>query len=417
MATGTNADLAFLQKIVWPTGYDPKALVKDKPGVANTPHKKNFTTGKTLEIPAPYSTPQGASAQVAVAAANASTSQGSTFGVTQCSYFAQLRLDGRLVKNAKEGNADSQFVEQFKYEADMVEDAIGWELERQMFGTQAGYRGKIGAVSIGANTTVTLDKVTDAIFFRPKMVIVLGTTAGGAIRTAGTTNKATISAVNAATGLLTFTGQNFTTLFGTAAIGDFIFREGDAQNGGAAVVSAGLDDWNPPTDPSATPFFGVDRSVSPAELAGVRYDGSGDQPQSVFINARATYMSQTGKQMPKGVFYIHPLTGAALRNVYESKRIVEGERSTKYEIAIESFKLDNIEFIEAAALAPGRAKFVADGAFQRVSCGDQPDWTNLGGGNFWTDPDADVVKGMIKNYGNFAAMRVNELMDVTLPAM
>jgi hypothetical protein len=421
MAVGTNADLAFLQKIIYPNGYDPKALVMDKPGVANTPHKKNFTTGKTLEIPAPYSTPQGVSANIINAASNASTSLGVSFGLTQCSYFAQLRLDGRLVANARAGNADSQFAEQFKHEADNVEDAIGWELERQMFGTQAGYRGVIASVTIGANSTITLNRPTDVIFFRKNMVLVVGTTATGAVRVSASTTI-TVNRVDSANGVLYFDSQNIGTIFSDATpanyVGNFLFRQGDAQNGASAgVIAAGLDDWNRASAPSATLFFGVDRSVAPVELAGVRYDGSNDQPQSVFINARAAFMQQTGRAIKKGVFYINPGTAAGLRNAYESKRILEGERATKYEISIDSFKIDNIEFIEAPAMAPGRAKFVADGAFVRASCGDQPDWQKLGDAQFWTDPDTNTVKGLILNYGNFAAMRVNELMDVTLPPM
>lgn len=421
MATGTDTDFAFLQKILYPGGYDNKALVKDKLALANTPHRKNFTTGKGMEIPAPYSTPQGASSQAATAAANASPSKGSSFTVPQCSYFAQLRLDGKLVENAKNGTADTQFVDQMKYESDMVEDTIGWELERQIFGSQTGYRAQIGSVSIGANTTITLKKITDAVFFRVNMVIVLaavGGGPGGAIRSGGTTNKATVNAVNTKTGVLTFTGQNFTTLFGTAVADDYIYREGDAQSGGTAKIAAGLEDWIPSADPSATLFYGVDRSLNPSELAGVRYDGTLDQLPNVFINARANYMSQIGKGLKKGVWYIHPLYGAAMRNAYESKRIVDMQRETTYKIGVDSFKIDNNEFIEAPACPYGIAKFVADGAFVRASCGDQPNWGGMGKGDmFWLDRDNDLVKGMMKHYGNFAAWHVNECMHADLPAL
>lgn len=421
MATGTDSDFAFLQKILYDAEVDKNALVKDKKALANTPHKKNFTSAKGYEIPAPYSTPQGASAAVATAASNASPSKGQSFVVPQTSYYAQLRLDGKLVKNAAEGDVQSQFIDQVKYETEMVEDTIGWELERQFFGAQSGYRAQIGSVSIGANTTITLKKLSDAIFFRPNMVIVLaavGGGPGGAIRSGGTTNKATVTAVNAKTGVLTFTGQNFTTLFGTAVADDYIYREGDAQSGGTAKVAAGLEDWNPATDPTATLFFGVDRSLSPSDLAGVRYDGTGDQMQTVFIRALAQYQTEIGRPVKKGVFYIHPLYGAAMRTAYEAKRIVEVDLPTTYNMSVEAFKVDNIKFIEAPSCPYGKAKFVTDGAYLRASCGDQPDWSGFGKNDmFWLDRDADLVKGMMANYGNFVAWHVNELMDVTLPAL
>lgn len=418
MATGSDSDFGFLQKILYPTGFDGKALVRDKPALLNTPHKKNFTTGKGMEIPAPYATPQGASAAVATAASNASPSKGSSFTVPQTTYYAQLRLEGKLVKNAMEGNADTQFIDQMKYESDNVEETIGVEMNKQFFGSNAGYRGVIGSVSIGANTTVTLATITDAVLFEVNMWIVLATTATGAIRSGGTTNRAQVTAVNTRTGVLTFTGFNFTTLFGTAVAGDFIFREGDAQNGGTAKVAAGLADWNPSTDPSATTFFGVDRSVYPSRLAGVRYDGSNDSLQTVFIRALAQARTEVGPGWKKGDFYIHPLYAAAIRSIYESKRIVDFNKETTYKMGVEAFKVDNITFIEDALCPYGRAKMVADGAFVRASCGDQPNWASMGKNDmFWLDRDTDTVKGMMCNYGNFAAWHVNQLMDVALPAL
>lgn len=421
MATGTNADFAFLQKILYDADVDTKALVKDKKALMNTPHKKNFTSAKGYEIPAPYSTPQGASAAVATAASNASPSKGQSFLVPQTTYYAQLRLENSLVQNAEQGNNQSQFIDQVKYETEMVEDTIGWELERQFFGAQSGYRAQIGSVAIGATTTITLKKITDAIFFRPNMVIVLAAVGGGAagaIRTGGTTNKATVNAVNAKTGVLTFTGQNFTTLFGTAVADDFIYREGDAQNAGTAKVSAGLEDWNPSVDPTATLFFGVDRSLSPSDLAGVRYDGTTDQMQTVFVRALAQYQTEIGRPVKKGLFYIHPLYGAAMRTAYEAKRIMEVELPTTYEIGVEAFKVDNIKFIEAPSCPYGVAKFVTDGAFIRASCGDQPSWSGAGKNDmFYLDRGTDTIQGLMANYGNFCAWHVNELMHVTLPAL
>lgn len=422
MANGGNTDFAFLQKIIYADGTKPgDALVRDKPALLNTPHKKDFTSGKGYEIPAPYATPQGASSQVATANTNATPSKGSSFSVPQTTYYAQMRLDHQLVKNAMEGSSDSQFVDQLRYEADGVEETIGCELERQFFGSGSGYRGIIGSISIGATTTITLATITDAVRFEPNMVVVIaasGSGATGALRSAGTTNKATVNAVNTKTGVLTFTSQNFTTLFGTAAAGDFLYREGDAQNGGSAKVGFGLEDWNPSTDPTSTLFCGVDRSIYPSRLAGVRYDGTNDSLQTVFIRALAQARTEVGPGFKKGSFYIHPLYGAALRSEYEAKRITDFTKDTEYKMGLEAFKVDNITFIEAAFCPYGVAKMVADGAFIRASAGDQPDWASMGNGDeFWLDRDTATVKGLMCNYGNFAAWKVNQLMHVILPAI
>ena len=419
MAVGQNSDFAFLQKIIYADGTKPgDALVRDKPALLNTPHKKDFASGLGYQIPAPYALPQGASASVTVANTNATPSKGQSFTVPQTTYFAQMRLAHQLVKNAMAADNQAAFVDQLKYEADGVEETLGVELERQFFGNSAGYRGVIGSVSIGANTTITLSNITDAIRFEANMVIVLATTATGAIRSGGTTNTATINSVNTKTGVLTFTGQNFTTLFGTAAAGDYIFRQGDAQNGGSAVCGFGLDDWCPSTDPTSTLFCGVDRSVYPSRLGGVRYDGSNDSLQTVFIRALAQARTEVGPGFKTGAFYIHPLYGAALRSEYEAKRIVDFKKETTYEMGVDAFKIDNITFIEAAMCPYGVAKMVADGAFVRASAGDMPDWAGMDDSDqFWLDRTTATVMGLMANYGNFAAWKVNQLMHVILPAI
>lgn len=418
MAPGSDTDYKWLQKIIYPSGQpDEEALIRNKKALANTPHRKDFTSGEGMKIPAPYGSGMGASADVAVATANQTSAKGTYFIVDQRKYYAPFSLEGKLVENAKKGDASTQFTDQMKYEANQVEDAIGWELERQLFGTQAGYRGVVASISIGANTTFKMAQASDILHMRVGMTIVLATTAAGAIRSGGTTNKAVISAVDVGANLVTFTGQNFTTLFGTAVNGDFIFREGDAQNGASAgVCSAGLMDWCPPTTPSATLFMSVDRTVSPTDLAGCRYDANsnGDQLPTTFINARAQYMTQTGKDMPDGAWYIHPLYGAAMRNFYEAKRIVSMEKETEYSIGVKAFKIDDQTFIEAPACPYPYSWFVGDGAFVRASCGDQPSWA---GDKFWLDHKTDRVQGLMRHYGNNAATHVNELMCVTLPGL
>ena len=69
--------------------------------------------------------------------------------------------------------------------------------------------------------------------------------------------------------------------------------------------------------PSATTFFGVDRSAEPERLGGIRYDGSGDTQETVYINARARAKRTKAKIK---YIYTNPINTARLEVAKEGKR-------------------------------------------------------------------------------------------------
>lgn len=414
MAAGTTSDVAYLSKIIYPNGFDPKVLVRDKPALANTPHKKNFTSAEGISFPAPVGNPQGASAAVATAHTNIYSASGQKFTVTQKSYYTNIGLAGVVVRNAMKGNADSYFIDQLKYEMDGAQETMGVELNRQLFGSQDGWRAQVGSAA-PSGSTIVLANPSDSVFFEPNMIIVLAATAGGAIR-AGTPGYARITAVDDTTGTLTVDGT-ITTLITSPGAGDYIFRQGDARNNGTAVVAAGLTDWNPSsTSGLGTAFFGVTRSAYPSRLAGARYNGAGDPIQTVFIKAFQNFRTQVGPGWKSGDIYINPLNMSQLMSAVEGTRFLEGEKVTSYGISIQTFKYMGMTFIQDALCPLNQAKVVADGAFVRASCGDQPFWnSDLDGSEFKVDIGTDVFYGSLVHDGNFAGMHTNQLGHITLP--
>jgi hypothetical protein len=61
-----------------------------------------------------------------------------------------------------------------------------------------------------------------------------------------------------------------------------VFVDGDRGQG-----YSGLEDWIPSTSPTATPFFGVDRSVDPTRLGGLRLNAASLPIEEALIEADA----------------------------------------------------------------------------------------------------------------------------------
>ena len=80
------------------------------------------------------------------------------------------------------------------------------------------------------------------------------------------TGSITVTDVNRDTGVLT---TDATSAIGSAAVGDYIFQEGDYD-----AKLSGLAAWVPSTAPGATSFFGLDRTTDVTRLAGIRIASS-----------------------------------------------------------------------------------------------------------------------------------------------
>lgn len=125
------------------------------------------------------------------------------------------------------------------------------------FRSGTGSRGRIAS---GADTdTLTLTDPYDAYNFEVGDVLVSN---DGDDATTPSTNTGTITAIDYDAGTLTAAAAwhaDFDT-------NDYLFRDGDV-----GLSMAGLAAWVPSSAPSATTFFGLDRTTS-TRLSGVRYD-------------------------------------------------------------------------------------------------------------------------------------------------
>ena len=229
-----------------------------------------------------YGNPQGRAIDFATGLANVGQSSYAKVTVTRSRDYAF----GRITNEAALASAKDAYslLDGYKREVDNAFYTAGRSLTAQLFRNGGGARGKISAGSNVGTTSITLANINDVVNFEVGMILNSSTTDGtSAAKKAGTV---TLTAVNRDTGVLTASG-NWSAGIGTVAASDFLFQNGDFESTNSAIM--GLAGWIPATAPSPSEsFFGLDRSVDPTRLAGLRYtDNTGGAIEETLIKCSA----------------------------------------------------------------------------------------------------------------------------------
>jgi len=251
---------------------------RDNPFFALIPKYESFG-GKNLPIPLIYGNPQGRSKTFS----NAQTQGGTTntlvtdFILTRVKDYSIATIDNETLEASK-GNANA-FMEAATTEIDGAINSLTRSLAIGMYRDSSAQLGQVSAEpSVAATTVITMKSAGDITNVEVNQVMnIWSAKSGGTQRsTDGTDVSWTVTAVDRSAG--TFTLDDAYDSSGTIAADDYIFVEGDRGLG-----ISGLEDWCPEAAPSATLFFGVNRSVDTQRLGGVRYDGSADPIEEALI--------------------------------------------------------------------------------------------------------------------------------------
>ncbi len=408
MPATSVTDVSYLSKVLYPKGYDPKMLFRNKPLLNALKKKTDFTTGRGMEVPADYQLTSGLGTTVAGAVLNANASKGVSFLVPQSELDGYIYMDRKAWMNAQKGGDLTQFINYARDQSDKGLEAVMQELHRQSYGAAGGARAQVSATTAPSGTSITLANASDSCFFRPGMVLVASLVAGGdgGALVAGTPGFSTVVSVNATNGVLTMDGTVTTQLTGLT-VNSFLYQRSIASNNGTADPAfQGLASWCPAAV-TATAFNGIDRTINPSMLAGVRYGDTSGNLETLFIRARAQAFSEVGTGFSMGDIYLHPLQFAAIASSKEGARQVDDE---SYKMGINKLRVGNFTFVEDTFAPLLTAWCVADGAFELATCGDQPEM-----GKAWDDPDVGQVKIPLYVYGNFVARKPSQIMRITLP--
>jgi hypothetical protein len=257
-------------------------VYKDNPLLAMLSKYENFG-GDNLKLPIKYGIPQGRSASFAIAQANKTSSQYKAFLLTRSKDYSLASIDNETIE-ASRGNSNA-FFEAATSEIDGAIESATRSLAIALYGTGSGVIGQVLTGSTG--TTFTLVNLEDVTNFEVGMELVFSTANGGGSVKSG---KITVLGVNRDSGVITTDAA--TAINGGAghATNDFVFQEGDYDS-----KIKGIRAWIPDSAPSATPFFGVDRTSDATRLAGIRFNGSSQPIEEALISAASRVSREGGR--------------------------------------------------------------------------------------------------------------------------
>lgn len=383
-------------------------IVNGHPLMTQMEVKTDAMVGDYFKIPVQYAKPAGRSHLSTVAYDNEAGSKEVAFKVTPVSDFLIFRIQGPVVRKAKEADNSNSFVDAVEQEVKLALEGEGDNVAKEGYGGLGGARAQVHPTTPISTTSLTLANPADAVFFYQGMYVCAASTDGtsGSLRNAG--SRVLLASVNLSTGVLVAT-TNWSTITGITN-GDYLFAEGDF-----GIATAGLESWNPSAAPGATLFYQVDRSPAPDFLGGMRYDGTDDSVESVLIKADRLFRLQPGNPFKEYEIYMNPMTAGGLRLAKEGQRYIDN--SNEYSIGISKFRTVNGQVIVEDRDCPvGVARAIGKGCFMQMTTGDQPNLADVDGVEMVYDNRTDTYTGSVVIDHNFGARKPQGLGRITMPS-
>lgn len=288
------------------------AMQKNKATGMLAKSQKKMVGGREWVQPIMTALPGGGSSSFSVAVTNAQNNVSSykNFNVTRRSHYRIAKVDNQAIEATATGDEDA-FESAFD-EFDNGIEAEGNYINFRFFRTQAGEVGQLNGVVNVATPNMAFSDISAMWGIRSGEVLRASATIGSALRA----GSITVLSVNRVLGTFVLTGN------GTAGIAalvntDFLYLDGDGQNGGTGLAASGLADWVPDAAPSATLFYGVDRTTESDYLGGIRIDGTdGRSVANLLVDAVAAVDNIGGDP---DVIWMNPITFGTLSKQLEGK--------------------------------------------------------------------------------------------------
>lgn len=254
--------------------------LKDNPLLADMPKAEDFY-GESVTEALIYGNPQGRSAAFATAQANKGNTKSAKFIVTRSKDYGLVSIDNETILASQ--NDAGAFVSARKVEIDGMFAEMANTAAIDLVGTGSGKRGQLSASQNVALSVCTLADDNDIVKIEVGQVLVLSTANGGGSVKSG---KAYVISVDRKAGTFVVSSTMggsataLSTCIASAAASDYIFVEGDYD-----AKLKGLKAWLPYGGPSATPFFGLDRTTDSQRMAGVWEDLSAYSVEEALVEA------------------------------------------------------------------------------------------------------------------------------------
>lgn len=390
--------------------------------------------GKYFPIPVLYDTGAGRSANFGNAQSYQSAPATVEFNVTRVQNYSLATLTGDFLR------ASAQNIGAFMPGAELNVKAafqsIGNDLAHDIYSDGSGTRGTygLGSGSI-SNGVITLDNLGQVYQFAVNMALVSfsisGTTptqsTGAALGyvIAVDTSAGTVT-VSATQGGAAGTPSSWSTAFPyLAQVGDVNFISQGLSSANMLKI-AGMAAWIPPTAPGGSDnFFGVNRSVSPTKLAGLRFNGSGESIQDALIDATNQLAANGNEAGDPDFIFINPVSYQTLvkqltsQGVYQMiKAKINEEVSISFKALVLPTANGEIAIIQDRNVQSQAAWIVTLKTWKLRTLGKCPQFLTYPG--FYDQlgipvPGSDAIQLQIGYYGNLTCNAPGSNAYVTLP--
>lgn len=386
MANATLSTIAAVLEELYIPADAQEHILRANPTLALIPH---VTTGggKYRHVPVKYVRPQGRSNTFSDALANGAPTGRVAFDVPWKSNYQVGGIDGDVIDDAK-GNK-VMLVDHIDGEINGAMDNLSDDIGFNLFRNFGGARGKVGAVSAGV---ITLDDIETVAHFEVGMQLVCDTADG---TTSGTARSGvgTVTDVDRDLGKVTYSGT-----ITSIATNDFIFAEGDKGE-----KMAGFESWVPYTAPTATAFYGVDRTSDLTRLSGVRYDATSDTTRQA-LSRLATRIRRFKKGSMPDLAVVSPIVYGELDIALESEKRVTDLEGPNGAVGFEAIRLftpaGSVNVIEDPNCPADRLRLINTKSWCFETCGEMVRLLDDDGSMMLRQAAADGYEFRLKSRGN-----------------
>lgn len=348
-------------------------------------------TGDKYHLPLGYGDTGGFSADFNTAQANKQPTSEAEFQLTAATSYSLFSIQRKLIKQSRDAGA--------------VAEALGRQSTSAMntwkrlhgiylFGNGGGSLATVASYTPGA-LTFTVSTSAQAARLEKGYTIQSATTDG----TSGTVNAGSglISAVDIGTKTIT-SAVAWDTSIPNFTANDYVFIDGTF---GAMIT--GFDAWIPSSAPSATLFFGLDRTANPTRLGGLRLTATGLSPRAAAKRAALEVWKAGGKA---DWYVLAPEDFMNLSNDLESSGnlVRTAPPSGKLDGMTFGIKYDAIQFMGPTGpinvtcdynATDGTGWMLTKKTWRIVGIGDFPYFDDMGGGRLMKEGNADAYEGRI----------------------
>lgn len=428
--------LDWTLKTIYPDGRPEFLGWQETPFLAMVKKRPDFG-GRNWRWAAYHGQPQNRSADALTAFSGNSQQVGKEFIITRVQNYGSFKIQRETIMASQKVGSDS-YIDDLKAGIDGTMNQFMLDMYYDLFLDGSGVRGRIktsGGLATGtvggvstANSLVTLNDISRAIYFEEGQVCVFSSDSGSAPATtslrgssatlgravaASSLDYAVVNSVNYLTGTIQF-DRDLTTITGVVN-GDYIYLNGDRGN-----KPKGLLSWCPATDPTAgESFFGVDRSSNPVRLAGIRANKTGGS-----ISEKILYMikvaSIQGVSFP--IVMMHPDNVETLTLELGAKQHLPVVDVPSYEMANVFFKGIQIHghgrtvtVVSDRACQVDRAWGLDPSDFEIDSLGGCPEIIRMNNGQFFQETD-DSFRVRVGGYLQFRAPMPKKIVTADLTA-